>query len=279
MQAIDVKHLGRERVICCWRVGDVVIDPGPESSCATVVDALGGEAPRALLLTHIHLDHAGSAGALVRRWPDVEVYVHERGAPHLLDPAKLIASAAQLYGEDNMERLWGEIVPVPESNLRVLSGGETLEGGFRVAYTPGHASHHVAYLHEGSGRAFVGDVGGVRIAPSELTLPPTPPPDIDLEAWNASLSTIAEWGPESLGITHFGAIEAPFAQLAVMRDRLVAWATLARELDGEAFEAHIYEEIAAGTADEETADAYAQAVPPDQQFLGLERYWRKRDEG
>jgi len=279
VQAIDVKHLGRERVICCWRVGDVLIDPGPESSCATVVDALGGEAPRALLLTHIHLDHAGGAGALVRRWPDVEVYVHERGAPHLLDPAKLIASAAQLYGEDNMERLWGEIVPVPESNLRVLSGGETLEGGFRVAYTPGHASHHVAYLHEGSGRAFVGDVGGVRIAPSDLTLPPTPPPDIDLEAWNASLSAIAEWGPESLGITHFGAIEAPFAQLAVMRDRLVAWATLARELDGEAFEAHIYEEIAAGTSDEETAAAYARAVPPDQQFAGLERYWRKRDEG
>ncbi len=279
MQAIDVRHLGRERVICCWRVGDVVIDPGPESSCAAVVDALGGDAPRALLLTHIHLDHAGAAGALVRRWPDLEVYVHERGARHLADPEKLIASASQLYGEDNMERLWGEIVPVPEANLRPLAGGETLAGGFRVAYTPGHASHHVAYLHEESGRAFVGDVGGVRIPPCELTLPPTPPPDVDLEAWNASLSTIAEWGPESLGITHFGAIEAPFAQLAVMRDRLVAWATLARELDGEAFEAHIYEEIAAGTSDEETAAAYAQAVPPDQQFAGLERYWRKRDEG
>ena len=147
-----------------------------------------------------------------------------------------------------------------------------------MAYTPGHASHHVAYLHEESGRAFVGDVGGVRIPPCELTLPPTPPPDIDIEAWNASLSAIAEWQPESLGITHFGAIEPPYGQLATMRDRLAAWATLARELDAGAFEAHIYEEIAAGTSDEETAAVYAQAAPPDQQFLGLDRYWRKREQ-
>ena len=278
MQAIDVRHLGRERVICCWRVGDVLIDPGPEPSCATVVEALGGEAPRALLLTHIHLDHAGGAGALVRRWPELEVYVHERGAPHLADPETLVASAGQLYGQD-MERLWGEVVPVPEGNLRPLTGGETLEGGFRVAYTPGHASHHVAYLHEESGRAFVGDVAGVRIPPHALTLPPTPPPDIDIEAWNASLSAIAEWRPESLGITHFGAIEPPYEQLAVMRDRLTAWATLARELDAGAFEAHILEEIAAGTSDEETAAVYEQAAPPAQQFLGLDRYWRKRDAG
>jgi glyoxylase-like metal-dependent hydrolase (beta-lactamase superfamily II) len=276
VQPIDVRHLGRERVICCWRVGDVLVDPGPESSCAALVDALGGDVPRALLLTHVHLDHAGAAGALVRRWPELEVYVHERGARHLADPEKLVASASQLYGAD-MERLWGEVVAVPESNLRSLAGGERLDGGFRVAYTPGHASHHVAYLHEPSGRAFVGDVAGVRIPPAELTLPPTPPPDIDLEAWNESLSIIAEWSPASLGITHFGAIEAPFEQLAVMRDRLVAWATLARELDAGAFEAHIYEEIDAGTSDEDTAAVYEQAAPPNQQFLGLERYWRRRD--
>ena len=276
MQAIDVRHLGRERVICCWRVGDVLIDPGPERSCATLLEALGGEPPRALLLTHIHLDHAGAAGALVRRWPELEVYVHERGAPHLIDPETLLASAKQLYRED-MDRLWGEVVPVPQDNVRWLSGGEVLEGGFRVAYTPGHASHHVAYLHEESGRAFIGDSGGVRIPPCDLTLPPTPPPDIDIEAWNESLSAIAEWRPESLGITHFGAIERPFEQLAAMRDRLAAWATLARELDAGAFEAHIYQEIADGTSDEEIAAAYEQAAPPGQQFLGLERYWRKRD--
>ena len=276
MQPIDVRHLGRERVICCWRVGDVLVDPGPESSLRTLVEALGGEPPRALLLTHVHLDHAGAAGAIVRRWPDVTVYVHEVGAPHLVDPAKLLASARRLYGDD-MERLWGEVAPVPEGNLRALAGGETVEG-FRVAYTPGHASHHVSYLHEDSGRAFVGDVAGVKVERGGPVLTPTPPPDIDVEAWNRSLSLVAEWGPESLGITHFGAVEQPFEHLAIVRDRLAAWATLARELDGPAFEAHIRQEVAANT-DPETAAAYLQACPPEQQWPGLERYWRRRGEG
>jgi glyoxylase-like metal-dependent hydrolase (beta-lactamase superfamily II) len=274
MRPIDVRHLGRERVICCWQVGDVLIDPGPESSLDTLVAALGGEPPRALLLTHIHLDHAGAAGAIVRRWPHVEVHVHERGARHLADPSKLLASAGRLYGDD-MERLWGEIVPVPEENLRPLAGGETV-GGFRVAYTPGHASHHVCYLHEDSGRAFGGDGAGVQVEPGGIVLPPTPPPDIDLEAWNDSLSLVAEWRPESLGITHFGLVEQPFEHLAVMRDRLAAWATLARELDGDAFEVHIREEIAR-ESDPRAAASYLQALPPGQQWSGLDRYWRMRD--
>ena len=276
MQPIDVRHLGRERVICCWRVGDVLVDPGPESSLRTLVEALGGEPPRALLLTHIHLDHAGAAGAIVRRWPEVTVYVHQVGAPHLVDPAKLLASARRLYGDD-MERLWGEVAPVPEGNLRALAGGETVEG-FRVAYTPGHASHHVSYLHEDSGRAFVGDVAGVQVERGGPVLTPTPPPDVDVEAWNRSLSLVAEWEPASLGITHFGAIERPFEHLAIVRDRLAAWATLARELDGPTFEAHIRQEIAANT-DPDTAAAYLQACPPEQQWPGLERYWRRRSEG
>src|SRR2546430_1591437 len=161
MRLIDVHFQGRERVICCWQVGDVLIDPGPETACATLVDALDGEPPRALLLTHGPLDQAGAAGALVRRWPELEVFVHEVGAPHLADPTKLLESAGRLYGDD-MERLWGEVVPVPGANLRPLAGGETLEGGFDVAYTPGHASHHVAYLHADSRRAFVGDAAGGR---------------------------------------------------------------------------------------------------------------------
>ena len=276
MQPIDVRHLGRERVICCWRVGDVLVDPGPESSLRTLVEALGGEPPRALLLTHIHLDHAGAAGAIVRRWPEVTVYVHQVGAPHLVDPAKLLASARRLYGDD-MERLWGEVAPVPEGNVRALGGGETVEG-FRVAYTPGHASHHVSYLHGDSGRAFVGDVAGVQVERGGPVLTPTPPPDIDVEAWNRSLSLVAEWGPESLGITHFGAVEQPFEHLAIVRDRLAAWATLARELDGPTFEAHIRQEVAANT-DPDTAAAYLQACPPEQQWPGLERYWRRRGEG
>src|SRR3954447_5155237 len=229
MRPIDVMHLGRERVICCWEGDGILIDPGPESCVETLVEALGGERPRAVLLTHIHLDHAGAAGALVRRWPDLEIHVHEVGAPHVIDPSKLVASASRLYGDD-MERLWGEVVPVPEGNLNVLRGGETVHG-FRVAYAPGHASHHVVYLHEDSGWAFVGDVAGVRITPTDLTVAPTPPPDIDLEAWNASLSALAEWEPAGLGLTHFGPIEQPAAQMAAIKDRLVHQATRARELE------------------------------------------------
>jgi len=148
MRVIDVRHLGHERVIGCWQVDDVLVDPGPSSGLGRLLEELGGWRPRALLLTHIHLDHAGASGSLVERWPDVEVFVHERGAPHLVDPSRLLASARRLYGED-MDRLWGEMLPVPEGNLRVLTGGERVVGGaFEVAYTPGHASHHVCYLHE-----------------------------------------------------------------------------------------------------------------------------------
>ena len=159
--------------------------------------------PQRILLTHIHFDHAGATGALVRRWPDVEVWVHERGAPHLIDPSRLTASATRLYGDD-MKRLWGEVIAVPEANLRVLTGGETI-GPWRVEYTPGHASHHVSYLHEPTGTAFVGDVGGVRVEGGP-TIPPTPPPDIDIELWHESLDTVAAWDPARLAITHFGSL-------------------------------------------------------------------------
>jgi glyoxylase-like metal-dependent hydrolase (beta-lactamase superfamily II) len=278
MQArpIDVRHLGRQRVICCWQVGDVLIDPGPESAMGTLVDALGARPPRALLLTHVHLDHAGAAGSLVRRWPGLVVYVHELGAPHLADPSSLLESARRLYGDD-MDRLWGEVAPVPQERLRPLRGGEQVEG-LEVLYTPGHASHHVAYLDPRTRRAYAGDVAGVRIEPADLVLPPTPPPDIDLEAWNRSLSALAEWGPRTLAITHFGVVDAVFEHLALVRDRLAAWATLAHELDAAGFEAHIRSEIDEA-ADPQTAAALAQAVPPEQQWLGLDRYWRKRAEG
>src|SRR5581483_3734346 len=122
--------------------------------------------------------------------PELEVFVHERGAPHMLDPSRLIASATQLY-KDKMDVLWGEFVPVPEDRLRVLKGGETIvEGRFEVAYTPGHAQHHVSYLDRGDGSAYVGDVGGVRITATGPAIPPTPPPDIDVPAWHASLELI-----------------------------------------------------------------------------------------
>jgi glyoxylase-like metal-dependent hydrolase (beta-lactamase superfamily II) len=272
LRLIDVRHLGRERVIGCWQVDDVLIDPGPESSLQGLLDGLGDWQPRALLLTHIHLDHSGGAGALARRWPEVEVYVHEIGAPHLADPEKLLRSAERLYG-DRMQELWGEVLPVPEQNLHTLSGGEQLFG-FRVAYTPGHASHHVSFFHTDSGRAFVGDVAGVRIPPCDLTLPPTPPPDIDIEAWLASLDTVAEWQPQSLGITHFDAVEEPPDHLETMRAELGAAAGLARELDAEEFERMLRARMA--TCDQETEQALIQALPPDQHWLGLNRYWEKK---
>jgi glyoxylase-like metal-dependent hydrolase (beta-lactamase superfamily II) len=272
LRLIDVRHLGRERVIGCWQVGEVLIDPGPSSALEGLLDGLGESQPRALLLTHIHLDHAGAAGTLVKRWPELEVYVHEVGAPHLADPEKLLRSAARLYG-DRMEELWGEVAPVPEQNLKALSGGEEVLG-FRVAYTPGHASHHVSFLHSDSGRAFVGDVAGVRIPPCELLLPPTPPPDIDVEAWLRSIETVKEWQPQSLGITHFEAVEDPTGHLETMRAELGAAAGLARELSESEFEHMLRARMAA--CDEETEQAYLQAMPPDQHWPGLRRYWEKR---
>jgi glyoxylase-like metal-dependent hydrolase (beta-lactamase superfamily II) len=272
---IDVKHLQRERVIGCFELDGVLIDPGPASCLETLLSELGDQPPRALLLTHIHLDHAGATGSLVERWPELEVYVHERGARHLVDPSKLLDSARRLYGEE-MDRLWGEMVPVPERNLRVLNGGErVLDGAFEVAYTPGHASHHVSYLHGAT--AFVGDTGGVRIREDALTIPPTPPPDIDLDAWHESIERIAAWRPERLVVTHFGSYEDVDAQLAELGRRLDDWAARVRASERDEFIAGIVDEVAGGAAPEIRAN-YAQAAAPDQMHAGLERFWRKRAE-
>jgi glyoxylase-like metal-dependent hydrolase (beta-lactamase superfamily II) len=277
MRPIDVRHMGREKVICCWEVDGVLVDPGPQSCEQTLLDAIGHEPPRALLLTHIHFDHAGAAGALVRRWPDLPVYVHERGAPHLVDPEKLVKSAARLYGgEEGLRRLWGEVVPVPERNLHVLEGGETvLDGAFRVEYTPGHASHHVCYLHSESRWAFVGDMGGVRVPPVDFTLAPTPPPDIDVEAWERSLDLIAGWEPAGLGLTHFGAAEDAAHQLGAVREALLAQAAaIEEEPSQEEFVSDLEQRVRSRAA--EVAEAILQAAPPDHLHLGLERWRAKR---
>lgn len=259
----------------------MLVDPGPESSLSTVLEALGDERPRAVLLTHIHLDHAAATGALVRRWPELEVYVHERGAPHLIDPSKLLASAERLYG-DSMERLWGTILPVPEENVRALAGGETVLG-MRVAYTPGHASHHVCYLHEGSGTAFVGDVAACRIPPSSLVAPPTPPPDIDVETWERSLDLVAEWSPQRLALTHFGAVEDDVpGHIEKVRAKLREEADLARRMPEQEYKADLERRIRRRLDEEgirgETLKELLQAVPTAYQWGGLDRYWRKKAE-
>ena len=272
---IDVLHLGRDRVICAYEVDGVIVDPGPASALDTLIDRLGPVEPRALLLTHIHLDHAGATGVLCRRYPDLKVYVHEVGAPHLVDPSKLLKSAGRLYGDDMWE-LWGEVAPVPEERVTALRGGETVEG-FRVAYTPGHASHHVSYLHEATGDAYVGDTAGVRIPPYEHTIAPTPPPDIDVEAWLDSLHTLASWNPQTLGLTHFGQVTEVADHLHRMRCALVEQADRARERDEERFIALLGQELHDAT-DRATVEVFEQAAPPDQLYMGLERYWRQRAE-
>jgi glyoxylase-like metal-dependent hydrolase (beta-lactamase superfamily II) len=272
MRQIDVRHRGREKVIACFEVDGILVDPGPQSCEDTLLEALGGERPKALLLTHIHFDHAGATGALVRRWPDLEVYVHERGAPHMASPERLVASAARLYGgEEGLRETWGEVVPVPEENLNVLTGGETVLG-FEVKYTPGHASHHVCYFRDGV--AFVGDMAGVRIPPYELTLAPTPPPDIDVEAWERSIDAIAEWEPSTLALTHFGTADDPPAQLATVREALHWQADLAARTDLDGFIAALHERVADRAPDE--VAAVEQAAPLDHLFLGLDRWHSKR---
>jgi len=291
---LDLDFLGVPRIIATVVIhgpgGAVLIDPGPSSTLPMLRAGLdhAGIAlaeVRTILLTHIHLDHAGVTGTLVRENPALRVHVHEKGAPHLVDPTKLIASATRLWG-DEMDRLWGEIRPVPKDNLVVLTGGERLSAGGRdldVAYTPGHASHHVSFFNADSGIAFVGDAAGVRLPPAGVIVPPTPPPDIDLEAWRDSLRRIADWRPETIFITHFG----PYAPVGTHLTEMAAQteltsglvkASLARPGTDEEREAWFADEIRRDLrrrTSEADAHAYEVAGRFDLSWRGLARYWRK----
>lgn len=274
MRFIDLFHLGNDRVIGCWDLDGVLIDPGPTTCVTALLEALDGRVPKAILLTHIHLDHAGATGVLVRQWPDVPVYVHEIGAPHMIDPERLIKSATRLYGEEGMERLWGEIAPVPAENIHSLKGGEKVCERFDVYYTPGHASHHVTYFHPESSTAFVGDTAGVRIEPSGYVLAPTPPPDINIEAWRQSLDTIADLSPSALALTHFGRFTNVDEHLSELRASLTKQVQRAQELTQAEFVGVVESEIAAQGS--KIATRYSQAMPPEHLWLGLERWLRKQ---
>jgi glyoxylase-like metal-dependent hydrolase (beta-lactamase superfamily II) len=273
---IDVLHQGTPGAICAFHGEDWILDPGPESAHERLLAGLpDGFEPARILLTHIHFDHAGATGRLLERWPGAEVWVHERGAPHLADPERLVASARRLYGE-RFDTLWGEVVPVPAERLRVLAGGEAIDG-WRVEYTPGHASHHVCYLHEDTGTAFCGDVAGVRIAEGPA-LPPTPPPDIDVERWLASIDIVRGWRPQELAVTHFGRFADVEAQLEDVAANLQRMAELARETDEDGFAHAVEEQVARQTERESTRAAYFRANPPSTLWSGLDRYWRKKAE-
>ena len=272
MRQIDVLHRGLEKVIACYEVDGVLVDPGPQSCEDTLLEALDGERPRALLLTHIHFDHAGAAGALVRRWPDLDVYVHERGAPHMADPERLVASAARLYGgEDGLRETWGEVVPVPEERMKVLTGGETVLG-FEVVYTPGHASHHVSYFRNGI--AFVGDMAGVRIPPHDLTLAPDPAARHRRRGVGALARRDRRAGAGDARAHALRHPDDPPAQLAAVREALHWQADLAAEHDMDGFMAALHERVLAEAPEE--VKATERAAPLDHLFLGLDRWHRKR---
>jgi glyoxylase-like metal-dependent hydrolase (beta-lactamase superfamily II) len=291
---IDLHFRGSPRVIATALLngpdGLTLVDPGPTSCLPMLESGLRGHGlslrdVRTLLLTHIHLDHAGATGTIVERVPGVRVYVHERGAPHMVDPSKLLASATRLYG-DQLDAVWGAFQPVPASQVTTLAGGERFELGgtsIRVAYTPGHAKHHVSYLDERSGMAYVGDTGGLRIG--DYLLAPTPPPDIDIEAWQDSLDLIDGWQPVSLFLTHFGPVTPARAHLARFRTTLTQQTQLVRELiqGGGPEDAQIRAFVERLRADarkglpEREAKAAELAAPFDQLWQGLARYWLKRN--
>jgi glyoxylase-like metal-dependent hydrolase (beta-lactamase superfamily II) len=294
---IDLNFRGSPRVIATAVMqgadGVTLIDPGPTSCLSALESGLRDRGltlrdVRSILLTHIHLDHAGACGTIVERVPGVRVFVHERGATHMIDPAKLLASATRLYG-DRMDTLWGAFQPVPAANVTALKGGERLElagKAINVAYTPGHAKHHVSYLDEHSGTAYVGDTAGVQVSGNFL-IAPTPPPDIDIEAWQQSLDTIDAWQPVSLFLTHFGPVSPARAHLARFRSTVATAAETARRM------------IDAGGTDEDLAKKFAErmrqdarqalpehearaaelAAPFDQLWQGLARYWQKKRDG
>ena len=275
LELLDLRHLGRERVIGCYLLetpdGTALFECGP-ANCVPELKARLQEHGlalgdlRHLLLSHIHLDHAGATGVLVREHPGLQVHVSEIGAPHLVDPSRLERSARRLYG-DEFDTLWGELVPVPEQNVHPV-GTSVL--GLECFPTPGHASHHVCYL-DGEGTLLAGDAAGVRIQPSQFVLPPTPPPEFDLDQWRASLDEIERREPQQLALIHFGVAEDVQRHLDDLRERLTTWANRVRRgASEEEFEAAAVQDLGQDRA------AYEQAMPFWQSYAGLERYWEKR---
>lgn len=294
---IDLKFLGRPHAIATAIVHGggtlALVDPGPSTCLEALELGLQEQGLRLsevthLFLTHIHLDHAGGAGTIVQRHPHVKVLVHARGAPHMADPAKLLASATRLYGDD-MGRLWGEVLPIPASRLVVLASGERVEAGgrtFEVAYTPGHASHHVSYFDRASGMAFVGDTAGICIDGGYI-LPYAPPPDIDLELWHESVARIEAWAPHTIFLTHFGAIDRPVPHLQTLLEHLDMAAEIVRsrlsdpaseEEQVRRFAQNVRRELRRHMSEEQVT-AYTATAPPELLWPGLARYWRKKAAG
>jgi glyoxylase-like metal-dependent hydrolase (beta-lactamase superfamily II) len=292
---IDLLHMGRPESVAACLIetadGPIVVDPGPSSTLPRLRAGLAERGYEvgdlsALLLSHIHLDHAGASGTIARENPRVRVHVHEIGAPHLADPSRLLSSATRLYG-DKMQELWGEVAPVPADQLVVLKGGERLSlggRGFEVAYTPGHAWHHVSYFEGETATAFVGDTAGLMSPRLPCVLPVTPPPDFDLEAWLDSMHRIRQWRPREIVLTHYGPSSDPEQHLEELRSGLLAWAEYARDsllltgTDENRIHWFINELTGwiVGRVAAERATKFLAGAGPEACWRGLARYWRNK---
>lgn len=281
-EPIDLLHQA-ERVVGVYPLetgdGPALFDCGPASTLDNLRAGLAERGLsigdlRHLLLSHIHLDHAGAAGALVRENPTLQVHVSEIGAPHLVDPSRLERSARRLYGE-SFDPLWGELAPVPAENVHVA--GDRV-AGLDAFPTPGHASHHVSYLDE-AGTVYAGDAAGVRIMPARHILPVSPPPDIDVEGWHRTFDEIERRDPERLALVHFGVVDDPGDHLARIRVELDRWSARVRSgMSEEEFTAAARDDLAAAN-DGDDAFYYERAGPFWQSYQGLRRYWEKRARG
>jgi glyoxylase-like metal-dependent hydrolase (beta-lactamase superfamily II) len=292
---IDLHFRGYEGAIasCLLEGGGelAIVDCGPTSCLPKLREGLAARGIKvsdltSLLLTHIHFDHAGAAGSLVRENPRLRVYVHNKGAAHMVDPTKLLNSATRLYG-DAMQQLFGEFLAVPRENIISLDGGESLRVAGReieVAYTPGHAVHHVSFFDQSAGIAFTGDTTGMRLTGHDFVAPVTPPPDINLAIWDASLAEIARRKPARLFITHYGPFDDVGGHIERTREGNYRWAErakgiLAKHPDESAQIAEFNAEAAKDFREQLPADAAARyliGANPTLSWYGLARYWRKR---
>jgi glyoxylase-like metal-dependent hydrolase (beta-lactamase superfamily II) len=274
LRLIDLHFGGREQAIGVYLVetadGLALFDCGPTSTLPALKGGLAAHGlaltdVRHLLLSHIHLDHAGASGPIVREHPGLTVWVSEIGAPHLVDPSRLERSARRLYG-DFFDELWGELAPVPESNVRIASGDVL---GWECFPTRGHASHHVSYFRDGT--LLAGDAAGVRMPDASYVLPVSPPPDVDVDAWHETAAAIRARRPERLALIHFSVHEDVDTHLDRLESELDRWA--ARVRDGMGQE----EFVEAALADAgEYAEAYDRVAPFWQSWQGMRRYWDTR---
>jgi glyoxylase-like metal-dependent hydrolase (beta-lactamase superfamily II) len=278
---IDLLHRGLERGVGCYVVetddGLALHDCGPASTLPTLVATLAARGLdfgdfRHLLLSHIHFDHAGAAGAIVHANPSIQVHVSSIGAPHLIDPSRLEASARRLWGEA-FDTLWGAVTPIPEENVHVV-GGRVL--GLECFPSPGHARHHVSYLHE-DGTLYAGDSLGVRISPGRYIIPPTPPPEIDLDAWEVTIDESVRRRPSRLALIHFGVFEEPIDHIERFRRELRLWGSRVDQgMDEETFTELARAELR--DSDAPLMEMYENAATIANCHSGIERYWRKRRE-